>query len=706
MHNQHPLPVLARRFRGLLPGRSPRPLPANAVPLLACALLFAPAPRATADVISQLTDPEQLSVEAPLDIRSARIEQTGGRLTFVIQTRGDIPTSLPLPDDTMTYLWLLDTDENPATGQPHGELGSEFNVRAVIGQTYGGGFVDVTGAVPGGGTGTVTVNGRTISIQIWLTQVGTPADFSWRCASFHMAGGQWVSGNPETSIADAVTLPYAAPAHVAVTTPLLALSPSGPATGQLAVEIRDANGQVLPNAEHVLAFHSTNEAVATVSGTGLVTALRPPAQHWETPYIEVWADGLMADNAAVIRVTTTDLGVEYQMYPEEHVSFYLPPAIEGVDLHAITTSYEVVPATERAYEAQAEGVGEVPVRGGRQYLVLDVTDDPVTCVCGASGNPVRLGWLWGQPVHNSCYIVNDPQNRVPQWFVMFHELGHNFTCACNSFNLFCMGPSPVHNTAYGEGLASLAAMWSWQSIRSDPGGLGALARADIDRQFTGTTNGYRQRLADYQNAGANYDAIDPDIVDGILCEMMDAYGLGAWWDLFSTFLPSNEPLPLPLDTREKQATWLVAAMSTTAGADLRPLFRTEYGFPIDDAAWTQILGAVAARIDARPWTQEAIADPGPAAAAPDRILTAAPNPFTTRTAVRLALGHEAPAALAIYDASGRLVTTLLDQVLPAGEHLVAWDGRDAAGHALPSGAYFVRLATTRGTGAQKLILLR
>jgi len=682
-----------------------RTRPVAVVLLLLLVLLLGPAPHAAAAVIGQLTDPEHPSLEAPVDILSARIEQTGGRLTFSIEARDDIPTSLPLPDDEMTYLWFLDTDENPGTGQPHGALGSEFNVRAVIGQTSGGGFVDVTGAVPGGGPGTVTVDGRTIRIEIWMAQIGQPEDFNWRCSSFHIADGQWVSGNPETSIADAVTLPYTAPAHVAVTTPLLALSPSGPATGQLAVEIRDASGQVLPNTEHTLAFHSTCEAVATVSGTGLVTALRPPAEHWETPYIEVWADGLMADNAAVIRVTSTDLGVQYQMYPEEHVSFYLPPWIEGVNLHAITTSYEVVAATERAYETQAEGIGEVPVSGGRQYLVLDVTDDPVTCVCGASGNPVRLGWLWGQPVHNSCYIVNDPQNRAPQWFVIFHELGHNFTCACNSFNLFCAGPSSVHNTAYSEGLASLAAMWSWQSILREPAGLGALACADIDRQITGTTNGYRQRLADYQAEGANYDAINPDIVDGILCEMKDAHGLGAWWDLFSTFLPSNEPLPIALDTREKQATWFVAAMSTTAGTDLRTQFRTEYGFPLDDGAWAGILGAVAARIAARPWTPEAVADPA-AAAAPDRLLAAVPNPFAAQTEVQLALARPEPAALAVYDANGRLVTTLLDAVLPAGEHAVAWDGRDAAGRPAPSGAYFVRLVTARSTGAQKLILLR
>jgi len=387
-----------------------------------------------------------------------------------------------------------------------------------------------------------------------------------------------------------------------VTTPLLALSLSGPAsTGQIQIELRDAGGNLLPNEEHVFAFESTNEAVATVDASGLVTAQAVPEFHWQVPYIEVWADGIMAGNSAVVRVTAADLGLVYQTLPAQHVCFYLPPALEGVDLNGLTADYQVVPAAELAYTTQAAGLGAVPIGGALQYYVLDVADDPATVPCGASGNPIRLGWEWGKPAHNSCYIVNDPANRVPQWFVMFHELGHNFTCACNAFNLYCMGPSPTHNTAYNEGLASLAAMWSWKSILAWPKGLGARAWQDIDAHFNGYASAFRQSLVDYRNAGAVYDAIDANVVDGILLEMMDQYGLRAWWDLFSTFLPSTDPLPMALDTREKQASWFVAAMSASAGEDLRGLFASRYGFPIDDAAWPDILSAVQARVAVRPF---------------------------------------------------------------------------------------------------------
>ncbi len=482
-----------------------------------------------ADVIGQLTDPPHPSIDAGLDILAAQVEQTGGQLTFSIWTRGDIPTSLPLPDDTVTFLWLVDTDEDPGTGQPHGPLGSEFNVRAVIGETYGGGYVDVCGGEPGGGLGTVTVDGNLVTIAIWLDQIATPADFNWLCSSFRIASGNWLPGNPETGVAAAQTLPFTAPEWVTVTTPILQLCPDGPATGQLEVELLDADGNVMPAEEHVLVYRSTNEAVATVDANGLVTAIAPPAQHWQTPYIEVWADGRMADTFAVVRVTSIPLGVVHQEYAAPHVSFWLPPQIEGVDLEALTLDYEIVPATELAYLAETSGVGGVPFRGCRHNYVLDVTNDPATGVCGASGCPTRLGWLWGQPAHNTCFIVNDPAHRVPQWFVIWHEMGHNVTCACNAFNLFCMGPSEPHNFAYREGLASLAAMWAWQSVMASPGSLGTLARQDIDQHFgQGYAPIFRQSLGAYQAAGADYDTIDPNIVDGIFLEMFDQYGPKAW----------------------------------------------------------------------------------------------------------------------------------------------------------------------------------
>jgi len=82
-----------------------------------------------------------------------------------------------------------------------------------------------------------------------------------------------------------------------------------------------------------------------------------------------------------------------------------------------------------------------------------------------------------------------------------------------------------------------------------------------------------------------------------------------------------------------------------------------------------------------------------------------PNPFNPRTTIRFDLATHAHARLAIHDVSGRLVRTLVDGPLPAGEHEARWDGRDARGERVASGVYLCRLQAGGYRAAGKLILL-
>lgn len=88
---------------------------------------------------------------------------------------------------------------------------------------------------------------------------------------------------------------------------------------------------------------------------------------------------------------------------------------------------------------------------------------------------------------------------------------------------------------------------------------------------------------------------------------------------------------------------------------------------------------------------------------------AAPFPSPARRATRLAF--ELPVAsrgavrLAIHDAAGRRVRTLVDSPLAAGRHSVAWDLRDDGGTAVRPGAYFVRLECDSGVRWRRLTVL-
>ena len=68
-----------------------------------------------------------------------------------------------------------------------------------------------------------------------------------------------------------------------------------------------------------------------------------------------------------------------------------------------------------------------------------------------------------------------------------------------------------------------------------------------------------------------------------------------------------------------------------------------------------------------------------------------PNPFNPRTTIHYDLPESGSVRLQVYDLSGRLVTTLVDEVRALGFHEVTWTGRDASGRSVPSGVYLCRL---------------
>jgi len=82
------------------------------------------------------------------------------------------------------------------------------------------------------------------------------------------------------------------------------------------------------------------------------------------------------------------------------------------------------------------------------------------------------------------------------------------------------------------------------------------------------------------------------------------------------------------------------------------------------------------------------------------------NPFRESTGLRFALADPGRVRLDILDVRGRRVRALGGAGLPAGEHVLAWDGRDAAGRPVPAGLYLYRLVTAGGTRTGKVLRLR
>ncbi len=87
-----------------------------------------------------------------------------------------------------------------------------------------------------------------------------------------------------------------------------------------------------------------------------------------------------------------------------------------------------------------------------------------------------------------------------------------------------------------------------------------------------------------------------------------------------------------------------------------------------------------------------------------------PNPFNPRTSIEFSLPERMAVNLNVYDASGRLVKTLLDRELGAGAYTggnaVVWDGTDNAGKPVSSGMYFYKLQNEKENITRKMTLIR
>jgi hypothetical protein len=78
-----------------------------------------------------------------------------------------------------------------------------------------------------------------------------------------------------------------------------------------------------------------------------------------------------------------------------------------------------------------------------------------------------------------------------------------------------------------------------------------------------------------------------------------------------------------------------------------------------------------------------------------------PNPFNPTTVIRYQIPVDAVVNLQVFDISGRLVTTLVDEYQSVGQHSV-----ELKATSLPSGAYFYRLTTANYSAVRKMLLIR
>jgi hypothetical protein len=83
------------------------------------------------------------------------------------------------------------------------------------------------------------------------------------------------------------------------------------------------------------------------------------------------------------------------------------------------------------------------------------------------------------------------------------------------------------------------------------------------------------------------------------------------------------------------------------------------------------------------------------------LKTAYPNPFNPVTSISYTLSGMDHVTLSVYNLTGQLIETLVDNQHDAGNYTLVWDAAQ-----LPSGMYFLRMETGNEMFHQKLMLLK
>jgi inner membrane protein involved in colicin E2 resistance len=83
-----------------------------------------------------------------------------------------------------------------------------------------------------------------------------------------------------------------------------------------------------------------------------------------------------------------------------------------------------------------------------------------------------------------------------------------------------------------------------------------------------------------------------------------------------------------------------------------------------------------------------------------------PNPFNPTTTIKFSLDGPQRVLIQIFDISGRIVSTLLDETRNKGTYTVTWNGMDNHGNSLASGIYLIQMKAGTYTVTRKITMLK
>jgi len=83
-----------------------------------------------------------------------------------------------------------------------------------------------------------------------------------------------------------------------------------------------------------------------------------------------------------------------------------------------------------------------------------------------------------------------------------------------------------------------------------------------------------------------------------------------------------------------------------------------------------------------------------------------PNPFNPVTAITYRIPQQSKVTLRVFDVRGTEIASLVEDIQPAGDYSVEWNGTDSFGNPLSSGVYIYRLETKDFSMSKKMVMLK
>lgn len=220
---------------------------------------------------------------------------------------------------------------------------------------------------------------------------------------------------------------------------------------------------------------------------------------------------------------------------------------------------------------------------------------------------------------------------------------------------------------------------------------------EIDYNMDAARNRFAQDVVEFQAlVTSNSLTADWTITDLVVNATNDRVN-------FTIESPPNVPLSYPVGSVTPPLIWLKFRAVYGLAPNELDITSSDLLWPVVNEIATKILindGSVFPRV-----TDGLLYVSGdclrPLTASPEYVIFNRPNPFNPATTIEYAIPRDEHVKITVFDALGRTVRVLADELRTAGTHSIVFDARE-----LPSGIYIYRMETPNFTKMQKMVVAK